>query len=456
MRGRRPFVRLFRALRWMHVCSMRPDVDWYMGTMCIKIHFLTWHSGGGGGGVIPLSVVVRAMAIAQHTQLRIFIPASGVPPGQVPADCFPGGVPSQELTSSRWVSFAGSVTVLGDAPPPVCSPDCSAQELICSVVTEEDEMAIVEEMTDTTDAPPTIIPPPPGLSQFSWPYEDWSVGDGQSLFTFTKDLPGWCPAHSGGLPVDVPSLPYSSNDSVTAIMGSSREETFTPLEVVVIVPPVGDVRPAQTDAELLAESSLPTAEGLLQDLLWAPVAPRPPDIAERGDPCSSTKVSRWRLAREGPFLAERSTAALSSFGAGCAFRYSSYRASDYVSPTGEFGIPMHHPRFLEWIGVPESASLLEMGPGRWLNALSRDKAMAAAVRLQRDVCLMKTNLDIQDQYALLLQSTALKMIEQSLGASDFPSVEVAAGALGPRVRRISVQMEAMGLWRPSLDPIRLH
>ena len=64
------------------------------------------------------------------------------------------------------------------------------QEVIRSVVAEEDEMDIVEETTDTTDAPPTIIPPPQGFSQFSWPYEDWSVGDGQSIFTFTKDLPG--------------------------------------------------------------------------------------------------------------------------------------------------------------------------------------------------------------------------------------------------------------------------
>ena len=80
--------------------------------------------------------------------------------------------------------------------------------------------------------------------------------------------------------------------------------------------------------------------------------------------------------------------------------------------------------------------------------------MAAVVRLQRDVCLMKTNLDILDQYALSLQSTASKIIERSLGASD--SAEVAAGALGPRVRRASVQMEAMGLWWPSLDPIWLH
>ena len=126
-----------------------------------------------------------------------------------------------------------------------------------------------------------------------------------------------------------------------------------------------------------------------------------------GTGCSSDKVPRWQLAREGPFLAERSTATLRSFGVRCAFRCTSYRASDYASPTREFGIPLNHPRFLEWIGVPESTSLLEMGPGRWINALSRDKAMAAAVQLQRDVCLMKTNLDILDQYALSLQSTVI-------------------------------------------------
>ena len=113
------------------------------------------------------------------------------------------------------------------------------------------------------------------------------------------------------------------------------------------------------------------------------------------------------------------------------------------------------PRFMEWIRVPESASLLEMGPGRWLNALSRDKAMAAAIQLHRDVCLMTTNLDILDQYALSLPGTASKMLEKCLGSSDFPSADVAAGVLGPRVHHASVQIEAMGLWRPSLDPILL-
>ena len=48
------------------------------------------------------------------------------------------------------------------------------------------------------------------------------------------------------------------------------------------------------------------------------------------------------------------------------------------------------------------------------------------------------------------------MIELCLGSRGFPAEDVAAGALGPRVRRAAVQMEAMGLWRPSLDPLRLH
>ena len=111
---------------------------------------------GGGGGVIPLllSFVVRAMAIAQLTQLKISIPASGAPPGQVPADCFPGGAPSQELTSSRRVSFVSSVTVLGDAPPPVHPPESGVQELLRSAVAEEDEIYTV--------GGTTIIPPPPG------------------------------------------------------------------------------------------------------------------------------------------------------------------------------------------------------------------------------------------------------------------------------------------------------
>ena len=76
-------------------------------------------------GVIPrlLSFMDRAMVIARLTHLNILIPASGMPPGQVPAECFPGGTSTRELTSSQRVSFACDVTVLGRTPAPVHPPD---------------------------------------------------------------------------------------------------------------------------------------------------------------------------------------------------------------------------------------------------------------------------------------------------------------------------------------------
>ena len=178
-------------------------------------------------------------------------------------------------------------------------------------------------------------------------------------------------------------------------------------------------------------------------------------------------VPRWRLALEVPFLAERSSLSICGLGVGSAFRNTTYHPSDYALPSGEFGIPLHHPRFLEWIGVPESAGLLEMGPGRWLHSLSQDQAMDAAIQLHRDVCLMATILDVLDQYSLSLQVTvvsgpgygcgypaasgrlfdgdesgrpgpvcplvaghSVKMLKLGLDSRGFPLAEVAAGALG--------------------------
>ena len=158
----------------------------------------------------------------------------------------------------------------------------------------------------------------------------------------------------------------------------------------------------------------------------------------------------------GPVLAERSPESIRSLGAVCAFWNTSYHSSDYDSPSGEFGLPVHHPWFLEWIGVPQSACLLEMGAGRWADHLSRDQVVAAAVQLQWDVGLMQTNLDVLDQYSLVLQGMASKLIELCLGARVFPAEKVATGALGARVRRASVQMEAMRLCWTSMDPLRLH
>ena len=63
-----------------------------------------------------LSLVARAMAIAQLTHIHISIPASGSAGGAVPEECFPS-VPLQRVSADlRRVSFASKVTVLGDSP----------------------------------------------------------------------------------------------------------------------------------------------------------------------------------------------------------------------------------------------------------------------------------------------------------------------------------------------------
>ena len=126
------------------------------------------------------------------------------------------------------------------------------------------------------------------------------------------------------------------------------------------------------------------------------------------------------------------------------------------SACGGLWFPLHHPRFVEWIWVPQSAGLIEFSGSQWVDKLSRDQAVTAAIHLQRDVGLMQTNVDVVDQYALSLQKAVSRMIDNSLGPCIYPAEEAATGALGPRIRRAAVQMEGMGLWHPSLDPLRLH
>ena len=69
---------------------------------------------------------------------------------------------------------------------------------------------------------------------------------------------------------------------------------------------------------------------------------------------------------------------------------------------------------------------------------------------------MQTNVDVLDQYVLSLQKVASRIIDNCLGPCVYPAAEVATDALGPRVRHAAIQMMGMGLWRPFVDPLRLH
>ena len=289
-------------------------------------------------------------------------------------------------------------------------------------------MDIMNAEPDVPEPDRAVLRPPPQFRKFSLPRKEWGPDGDPSLFDFSKELPGWFPWGYRGQVVDPPSLPISPilqnslDDSVVANVGSSMEESNTPSEAVIATQTVVDAFPVGMDAgpDVLTDSPLPEIHRPFSGLSVGAVADLPNYVT-------------GRVGRRSPGLAERSSSSLRFSGAGCSFRNTTYRPSDYVLASGEFGIPLHHPRFLEWIGVPESAGLLEMGPGRWLHSLSREQAMDAVIQLHRDVCLMTTNLDVLDQYALSLQGTASKILELGLDPRGFPSAEVAAGALGPRV-----------------------
>ena len=127
------------------------------------------------------------VAIAQLTHLRISIPSSGAPPGQVPADCFPGGGHLQQ-SNRRRVSFADEATMLGDAESSVCSPDQESPPLILPVVEEEiSEAPVGESIELVPSAPATSLPPPPGFSPFSWPVDDGGMDVDDLCFQFGVD-----------------------------------------------------------------------------------------------------------------------------------------------------------------------------------------------------------------------------------------------------------------------------
>ena len=73
---------------------------------------------------------------------------------------------------------------------------------------------------------------------------------------------------------------------------------------------------------------------------------------------------------------------------GCPFPYTPYRGLLFTDGDPAFGLQLHHPQFLEFVGVPGSVHLLLRSPAFWVDQLGKEQAMAAAVNLQRDAAIM--------------------------------------------------------------------
>ena len=170
------------------------------------------------------------MVIAQLTHLRIVIPSSGNPPGEVPNDCFPR-VDDHGITKTpRRVSFAPVCqTSTGETDPlttdqdtmPTESPAVTIQPVLEGLRTQE------------TRAGSTV--PPPGFRPFQWPQADWDdIGD-VTLDPGLKFVTSWSARITEERSSPPPLIPLSpitsedSGDSIVVPTGTPTSEVYNPI-----------------------------------------------------------------------------------------------------------------------------------------------------------------------------------------------------------------------------------
>ena len=152
--------------------------------------------------------------------------------------------------------------------------------------------------------------------------------------------------------------------------------------------------------------------------------PVPPSDQPSSSPiCSSLwehqspAVSSSRdMSREGPFDAycaplDTGDHPLGSTGlTGRPYRMTSYAGTNATVVNPAHCIQVHHPRFLEFIGAPESARLLNRSPSFWIQTMDREDAVTAAINLQRDAGLMSSNLQILGQFVTSLNRMSSEVL----------------------------------------------
>ena len=134
---------------------------------------------------------------------------------------------------------------------------------------------------------------------------------------------------------------------------------------------------------------------------------------------------------------------------GCQYRMTSYD-EEHGGPdfTTAYGVQLHDPHLLEYVGAPESARLLSRSPEYWLHHLGREKTLSAALQLQHDAGLILLNVQFLQQLVTVLNRTSSEVMRVAFGRRPFPADAMQQVVPSYRVRRAAHNMAAMGLWRP--------
>ena len=164
------------------------------------------------------------------------------------------------------------------------------------------------------------------------------------------------------------------------------------------------------------------------------------------------------IVKEGPFdvnatpMEMEDSPLINTSMPGCPYRMTSYTGTALVDADTRYGLQLHHPRFLEFIGAPESAIILNQSPSFWVDRLEQESDMAAAVNLQRDAGFMMSNLQILGQFVTSLHRMSAEMLSIGVDHVVFPVEEVDRLSVMQRAQRAAKYMTAMGLWRPPSGP----
>ena len=232
-----------------------------------------------------LSFVNPAMVITQLAQLRIAIPSSGNPRGEVPSDCFPKTTEPSVMKRPWRVTFSPVIqSTTGEMDLPTTDQDETPADSPLITIIEENEQPKAQETKEES------IVPPPGFQPFQWPQADWEdIGDA------TLD----------------PGLDFvDSQDSIVVQVGSPVSELYTPagLDRIRSVSRRRSRRPMKSPTK--CEKPAPAEDFLFRDILCAPAMGANRILTESTGNRDRDRVPRWRLAREGPFTNKRSQASL--------------------------------------------------------------------------------------------------------------------------------------------------
>ena len=126
------------------------------------------------------------------------------------------------------------------------------------------------------------------------------------------------------------------------------------------------------------------------------------------------------LSREGSFDAycTQSDTGISPidlrWAVGLPISHDSYASADIADVDPVYGLQLHHPRFLEFIGAPESARLLIQTPGHWLRTMDREDTVAVALQLQHDAGLMISKLQVLGQFVTSLNRMSSEVLRLAI------------------------------------------